>query len=774
MSGDIDTAPAWSSAGPEGPGSPPNDPGAASRSIAGDSSTTAEVAVGETVDETLETIGDSDWFRIKLAAGESIRIDLTGVDHDPTNAIGALPDPYLRLRDASGAVIALDDDSGAGLNARLSYTVATAGTYFIDADSYQSGYRGDYRLKITAITPPSPVEAVQGHDTLDDSDPILVYFAEAGDTYQYSGATYVATGVNDYEQTQLWSIFEGIERFANIEFRITTDRDAADLEWATAKLPTIAGSTLLGFFLFPNASGDGRYGVLNDDSEAFPYWNSTPGGTLDTGGFMYASAVHELGHGLGLAHPHDRGNGTSIMQGVATYASLGAFDLNSMAYTAMSYNDGSALAGAASITASTGHATGFGALDIAALQAMYGANPAHAAGNDVYLLDHTNAIGSGAGYSTIWDTGGIDQIRFDDGRDVTIDLRAATLVYAEGGGGFLSYVQGVIGGRTIANGVVIENAVSGAGDDVVNGNAAANWLSGGAGDDNVHGFGGRDRLLGRAGDDVLDGGDQNDILLGGAGSDQLSGGAGHDRLKGGAQADKLEGGEGYDLLDYSDSQSGVTVDLATGAVSGGSATGDIISGFERVRGSRYDDRLSGDDGRNVLLGDRGRDRLEGSGGRDRLDGGAGNDLLDYLHSPAGVRVDLATGRGRGGDADGDTLTGFEKLRGSLFDDRLSGDGAGNVLIGSKGHDVISGGGGEDILRGGAGRDRFLFSSDDGSDSIFGGNGRDICDFAGFTSDAFAIVDLAGANWTLTHIASGQTDTLVSIEALLFDDLGLFA
>lgn len=681
--------------------------------IPGDTTSTETIGIGETRDETLESAGDTDWFQITLNAGDVIQIDLTGVDHDAGNGLGALADTFLRFRDAAGNILVTDDDGGAGFNSSMALIIETSGTYFIEADSYANSYAGDYRLQVSAVALPSPVVSIEGANALDDTDPILVYFAQAGDTYAYNSVTYTATGTNAWEQSQLFSIFEGVEEFADIDFQITTDRAQADLEWATDVLPSSGGGTLLGFFYFPDANGDGGYGILNNNSAAFPGWNSAPGGTLDTGGFMYGVAIHELGHGLGLGHPHDGGNGTSTMVGVGSSSDRGLYDLNSAAYTAMSYNEGSPIAGVASSVASTGHGATFGALDIAALQTFYGANTTHASGNDVYTLDDSNATGSGAGYYTIWDTAGTDRIQYLGASDATIDLRAATLAYEVGGGGFISHVTGVIGGRTIANGVVIENATTKDGNDTVTGNDAVNLLDSGRGDDTVNGLGGGDRLMGRAGDDELNGGDDNDFLFGGTNEDTLNGEDGNDVLMGGSDNDTLNGGND-------------------------------------------------------------NDRVEGGSGADSMDGGSGSDMLMYRSSSAGVTVNLGTNTASGGDATGDTFTNFERLRGSNHDDTLTGSDQNNRIYGGQGIDIIDGGRGNDVLNGDGGEDVFIFGTDDGDDTINGGASSDTCDFSGFDSTDFTIVDLVGANWTVTEIATGDFDTLNSIETLIFDDVTLVA
>ncbi|WP_404403447.1 polymorphic toxin-type HINT domain-containing protein [Pelagibacterium halotolerans] len=134
-------------------------------------------------------------------------------------------------------------------------------------------------------------------------------------------------------------------------------------------------------------------------------------------------------------------------------------------------------------------------------------------------------------------------------------------------------------------------------------------------------------FYGFGGDDVLTGGSANDLLEGGDGNDTISGNAGHDLIVGGAGADTLDGGAGVDTVSYKDSAAGVSVDLATNTVSGGSAEGDQISGFENAVGSEFADTLAGDGGANALQGLDGDDELRGEGGDDILSGGQGNDTL---------------------------------------------------------------------------------------------------------------------------------------------------
>ena len=164
-------------------------------------------------------------------------------------------------------------------------------------------------------------------------------------------------------------------------------------------------------------------------------------------------------------------------------------------------------------------------------------------------------------------------------------------------------------------------------------------------------------------------------------------------------------------------------------------------GNDQLHGTKGKDMLDGGDGDDHLRGGAGNDVLIGGAGADRLDGGDGNDdLALYVDSDTSVDVNLQTGVGYGGHAEGDELIGIEDVHGSAYSDTLIGDAADNLLLGFGGDDIIAGGDGHDVLiahdgedqlHGGSGDDIIYGGSEndtviggDGHDSMFGGEGND--------------------------------------------------
>jgi serralysin len=414
----------------------------------------------------------------------------------------------------------------------------------------------------------------------------------------------------------LKSALQSWENVANIQFSYVANPDLADLEYflvSGSAMAWLAGDDdTLGFHESPDGSvGAPLYGFFNQDGYG---WNTAG---LKPGGYGYITLLHETGHGLGLAHPHDGGSGddASVFPGVtAAFDDYGDYDLNQGIWTTMSYNDGWNLYPASS--SAFGYQGTPMALDIAAIQAIYGANTSYHTGADNYLLPKVN--GSGSYWSCIWDAGGSDSISNQGAKlACVIDLRAATLI-GENAGGYVSQASGILGGYTIAYGVTIENARGGYGNDILQGNAADNTLEGGRGDD---------------------------LLLGGAGLDTAS---------------------------YAYASKAVQVSLALGTASGGDGNDTLID-MENILGGRASDTLSGNDSANSISGGKGIDHISGSDGNDTLVGDAGNDWLfgdsgsDFLFGGAGKDT-LA-----GGDGD-------DRIAGGAGVDLLSGGLGADIFV----------------------------------------------------------------------------------------------
>ncbi len=306
--------------------------------------------------------------------------------------------------------------------------------------------------------------------------------------------------------------------------------------------------------------------------------------------------------------------------------------------------------------------------------------------------------------------------------------------------------------------------------NVQSGDSSAEVMHGGTGVDDFFGSGGDDYLRGYEGQDSLVGGTGHDTVFGDDGNDRLEGKSGHDRLYGGAGDDKLVGGDGDDYLrdengrddfvggngqdtvSYWGHSIGMTVNLTTGANSGGdtydsiehvlgsnvandkiygssvanhldgAGGSDIIYGYDgndSLEGESGNDRLYGGSGNDRLIGGSGNDYLRDESGIDLFDGGAGNDTVAYYGHKSGVSVNLLTGE----NSSGDTYISIENILGSsLADDTLIGSHGNNWLHASNGNDRLFGNGGADSIYGGAGNDSL--EGNDDADRLYGGSGND--------------------------------------------------
>ncbi|MFT0869972.1 calcium-binding protein, partial [Pseudomonas sp. CAM1A] len=260
--------------------------------------------------------------------------------------------------------------------------------------------------------------------------------------------------------------------------------------------------------------------------------------------------------------------------------------------------------------------------------------------------------------------------------------------------------------------------------------------------------------------EIFEGSGFNDTLIGTGANENFIGGAG---------ADTINGGAGKDFAWYVNSSAGVSVNLATGATSGGDAEGDVLTGIEGLAGSAFDDVLNGDAGSNTIFG------AEGS---DIINGGAGNDFLygDGIYygdfgvfarneSKTVTQADIING----GDGD-DTIYGGGNDLGAV----LHGD-AGNDTIqtargtayGDDGNDNLAGNGIGYKLYGGAGADQLKMYASGFAD---GGEGGDT-----YTVDSWAQVTIqdtgaAGVDKVILKKFEAFSDVVLS---RLGDDAFLF-
>ena len=398
---------------------------------------------------------------------------------------------------------------------------------------------------------------------------------------------------------------------------------------------------------------------------------------------------------------------TSIFPGVSNSGDPGTHGLNQTRYTVMSYVDGKP-----NNTDDVGNIIGPMAFDIAAIQELYGANTTYNSGNDTYLLTDTGA------WSSIWDTGGTDIIRYDGANDVRIDLRPAKLDESADAGGYFSRVApstGATGGYTIAgdytnaiadqnsvSGVIIENAQGGSGNDLLIGNGVANTLTGGLGND---------RLIGRRGADVLNGGDGNDVLIGGQDNDTLIGGLGNDlhyvdnagdvvqEATGEGTADRVATNTNYALT------AGAEVELFTTTV---------VAGTTNLE-------LTGNEFAQTIIGNAGNNRIaDGAGaGADVLRGLGGDDFYVVYNSGTMIEEKSSDGANDRVAAGVDyTLANgvFVELltttsTGATIGIDLTGNGSAQTIVGNAANNTIADGGGAaangDILKGLAGSDFYI-------------------------------------------------------------------
>lgn len=542
--------------------------------VPADTSTSVTLAIGASLDGAVNTLGDHDWYAVDLVAGTRYQITLDGVAF---GEYGALEDPYLYLRNASGVLIAENDDirSGVVRNSRLDWLATQTGRHYLDAGAWIENYVGGYRLSISEFTPITY--------TLDQTAEFLTagYWGDGGhrwDTSSDNIITYNLAALTGSGQALARAAFQTWANVTNLVFQEVSS--GGNILFDDNESGAFASGTWSGGFITSM-----RVNVSTN-------WLQSYGTAIDS--YSFQTYVHEIGHALGLGHggPYN---------GSATYGQDNLYQNDIWSYSIMSYFD-QADAGFGSYR----YVMGPSLADIVAMHNLYGANTSFNADNTVYGRNATaGSLYDFANYATapaftIYDTGGSDTLDASGyGANQTINLNAEAF----------SSIGGLTNNITIARGVVVEGAVGGTGADSILGNTGNNML------------------VGNAGADTLDGGAADDSLDGGAGDDRLMGGEGSDivdyRLASGALS--------LNLLAGAASGNDIGMDTLIG-IEG--ATGG--QGADSMIGNAADNNLSGNAGADTLDAATGSDSLHGGAGDDLLisdglgdwiDGGDGNDVI---------------------------------------------------------------------------------------------------------------------------------------------------
>ncbi len=306
------------------------------------------------------------------------------------------------------------------------------------------------------------------------------------------GGDFIYSGFSATQQAQARLSLQSWSDVANITFvEVSGDR------YSNITFGNIYAPQTQAYALLPqttNASGRPYYDDRGYDASGQSWYSISGSGVLnpELGNYGRLTFTHEIGHTLGLNHPGDYNAG----EGNPTYRDA-SYAEDTRMFSVMSYwepsNSGGDFLGT--------YAAAPLVDDIAAIQHLYGANLTTRTGDTVYGFNsntgrdfYTATSASQKMIFSVWDAGGNDTLDFSGySANQRINLNDGTF----------SDVGGLLGNVSIAEGATIENAIGGAGNDVIVGNEAANVLRGGAGDDVLYGANGSDTLWGGSGSDIF-------------------------------------------------------------------------------------------------------------------------------------------------------------------------------------------------------------------------------------------------------------------------------
>ncbi len=241
------------------------------------------------------------------------------------------------------------------------------------------------------------------------------------------------------------------------------------------------------------------------------------------------------------------------------------------------------------------------------------------------------------------------------------------------------------------------------------------------------------------------------------GNDTLAGTSGNDTINGGAGADTMTGGLGNDTY-YIDHPADTVVELA------GEGADTVITWasyslpanieYAILRGDQPIGLVGNALGNYIWSNDNPAPNvLAGGAGNDTYTVGLGDTVVEMPgegHQRPGVLAGGLHAAGQCGVPQPGHHPAAPRIRGTGndLDNTIVGNDLPNLLQGMDGNDTLDGGLGNDTIDGGAGTDTAVFS----------GN-----------SAEFAVAFVSGATYTVTKTATGEVDTLISVERAQFSN-----
>ena len=104
---------------------------------------------GTTLNGNIEIYDDYDLFKVNLIAGSTYTIDLV------SQTTAGLTDPFLLLYNPSVTFLLDDDNSGGGLNSRISLKAETSGTYYVGVRHATLTGTGGYKVSVKLESTPT-------------------------------------------------------------------------------------------------------------------------------------------------------------------------------------------------------------------------------------------------------------------------------------------------------------------------------------------------------------------------------------------------------------------------------------------------------------------------------------------------------------------------------------------------------------------------------------------------------------------------------------------